>query len=170
MSELGQSRTSGRVCARSVHPSTTDMRALRLHVRFVPCITVSARSCAHGKWSLRLADCLSQGDFWPAETHRDPSGDKPQHELAGMTIIIRQVISKLDAVSSVLCHDPHFKWRSACRKAVPVHRQPMSFSKVEKHSRIATCGKDPPGRRIRLEPVLFKILLPRHTLHSILSI
>src|ERR1700675_1183216 len=81
------------------------MRALRLHVRLVPCITVSARSCAHGKWSLRLADCLSQGDFWPAETHRDPSGDKPQHELAGMTIIIRQVISKLDAVSSVLCHD-----------------------------------------------------------------
>jgi hypothetical protein len=27
------------------------------------CIIVSARSCAHGKWSVRLADCLSQGDF-----------------------------------------------------------------------------------------------------------
>jgi len=63
------------------------------------CIIVSTRSCAHGKWSLRLADCLfSQGDFWPAETHRDPSSDKPPHELAGVTIIIRQVISKLDAV------------------------------------------------------------------------
>ncbi len=46
----------------------------------------------------------------------------------------------------------------------------MSLGKVEEHSRIATCGNDPPGRRIRLEPVLFKILLPRHTLHSILSI
>jgi hypothetical protein len=23
------------------------------------------------------------------DTHRDPSGDKPQHELAGVTIIIR---------------------------------------------------------------------------------
>jgi len=121
-------------------------------------------------WSVRLADCLSQGDFWPAETHRDPSGDKPQHELAGVTIIIRKVISKRDAVSSVLCHDPHFKGRRTCRKAVPVHRQPMSLGKVEEHSRIATCGNDPPGRRIRLEPVLFKILLPRHTLHSILSI
>jgi hypothetical protein len=53
------------------------------------CIIVSARSYAHGKWSVRPADCLSQGDFWPAETHRDPSGDKPQHELAGVTIIIR---------------------------------------------------------------------------------
>src|SRR5258708_31814666 len=45
----------------------------------------------------------------------------------------------------------------------------MSLGKVEEHSRIATCGNDPPGRGIRLEPVLFKILLPRHTLHSILS-
>jgi hypothetical protein len=87
-----------------------------------------------------------------------------------MTIIIRQVIGKLDAVSSVLCHDPHFKGRRTCREAVPVHRQPMSLGKVEEHCRIATCGNDPPGRRIRLEPVLFKILLPRHTLHSILSI
>ena len=134
------------------------------------CIIASARSCAHGKWSLRLVDFLSQGDFRPTETHRDPSSDKPQHELAGMTIVIRQVISKLDAVSPVLCHDPHFKGRSACRKAVPVHRQPMSLGKVEEHSRIATCGNDPPGRGIRLEPALLKILLPRHTLHSILSI
>ena len=133
------------------------------------CMIASARSCAHGEWSVRLVDCLSQGDFWPAETHRDPSGDKPQHELAGVSIIIRQVISKRDAASSVLCHDPHFKGRRTCRKAVPVHRQPMSLGKVEEHCRIATCGNDPPGRRIRLEPVFFKILLPRHTLHSILS-
>src|SRR5216683_1197848 len=131
------------------------------------CIIVSARTTASR--SLRLADSLSQGDFWPAETHRDPSGDKPQHELAGVTIIVRQVISKLDPVSSVLCHDPHFEGRSACRKAVPVHRQPMSLGKVEEHSRIATCGNDPPGRGIGLEPVLFKILVPRHTLHAILS-
>ena len=114
--------------------------------------------------------CLSQGDFWPAQTHRDPGGDKPQQELAGMTIIIRQAIGKRDAVSSVSCHDPHFKGRRTCREAVPVHRQPMSLGKVEEHCRIATCGNDPPGRRIRLEPVLFKITLPRHTLHSILSI
>ena len=46
----------------------------------------------------------------------------------------------------------------------------MSPGKVEEHSRIATCGNDPPGRRIRLEPVLSKILVARHTLHSILSI
>src|SRR5258708_2439536 len=140
----------------------SQMRGIRT------CIIVSARTTASR--SLRLADSLSQGDFWPAETHRDPSGDKPQHELAGVTIIVRQVIRNLDAASSVLCHDPHFEGRSACRKAVPIHRQPMSLGKVEEHSRIATCGNDPPGRRIRLEPVLFKILVPRHTLHSILSI
>jgi hypothetical protein len=87
-----------------------------------------------------------------------------------MTIIIRQVISERDAIPSVFCHDPHFKRRSACRKAIPVHRQPMSFGKVEEHSRIATCGDDPPRRRVGLEPVLFEILLPRHTLHAILSI
>jgi hypothetical protein len=122
------------------------------------------------KRSLRPADCLSQGNFWPSETHRDPSGDKPQHELAGVTIIIWQVISKLDAVSSVLCHDAHFRGWSVCRKAVSVNRQPMSLGKVEEHCRIATCGNDPPGRGIRPEPVLFKMLPPRHTLHSILSI
>jgi hypothetical protein len=63
--------------------SRTDFTKIRT------CIIVSARSCTHGKWSVRLADCLSQDNFWPAETHRDPSGDKPQHELAGVTIIIR---------------------------------------------------------------------------------
>jgi hypothetical protein len=64
-------------------------RAMSEKCQIRTCIIVSARSCAHGKWSVRLANCLSQGDFWPAETHRDPSGDKPQHELAGVTIIIR---------------------------------------------------------------------------------
>jgi hypothetical protein len=28
-------------------------------------------------------DCLPQGDFRPAETHRDPSGDQLHHKLAG---------------------------------------------------------------------------------------
>ena len=84
--------------------------------------------------------------------------------------MVRQVIGKRDAVSSVLCHEPHFNGRRACRKAAAVHRQPMSLGKVEEHSRIAACGNDPPGRKIRLEPVLFKIFLPRHALHPILSI
>ena len=84
--------------------------------------------------------------------------------------MVRHVIGKRDAVSPFLCHEPHFNGRRACRKAAPVHRQPMSLGKVEEHSRIATGGNDPPGRRIRLEPVLFKILLPGHTLHPILSI
>ena len=134
------------------------------------CTILSTRSCGRGKRSLRLADCPSQGDFWPAETHRDPSGDKPQHELAGVTIIIWQVISKLDALSSVSCHDPHFRGWSVCRNAVSVNRQPMSLGKIEKHCRIATCSNDSPGRGIRPEPVLFKMLVPYHTLHSILSI
>jgi hypothetical protein len=53
-----------------------------------------------GSVSLRLAGRFSQGDFRPAETHRDPGGDKLQHQLAGATIIIRQVIGKLDAASN----------------------------------------------------------------------
>ena len=134
------------------------------------CIIVLARSCARGKRSVRLASFLSQSNFWSAEAHRDPRGDKPHHELAGVTGIVRQVIRKRDAISSVSCHDPHLNGRSICRKAVPVHRKPMSPGKVDKHSRIATCGNDPPGRRTRLEPVFFEILLPRHTLHAILSI
>ena len=85
-------------------------------------------------------------------------------------MIIRQVIGELDATSSLFCHDPHFKGRCACRKAVPVHRQPVPLGEVEEYCRIATCGNDPPGRGIRPEPMFFKILLPRHTLHSILSI
>ena len=123
----------------------------------------------HSKWLLRPKDFLSQGDFWPAETHCNPSGDKLQHEFAGVTIIIRQVIGKLDAASSLSCHNPHFKGRCACRKAAPVHCQPVPFGEVEEYCRIATCGDDPPGRGIRPEPMLFKILLPHHTLHSILS-
>jgi len=84
--------------------------------------------------------------------------------------MIRQVIGKRCAISPVLCHDPHFKRRRTCRKAVPVHRQPMSPGEVEEHRRIAACGNHPPGRRIRFEPVLSQMLLPRHTLHAILSI
>jgi hypothetical protein len=46
----------------------------------------------------------------------------------------------------------------------------MSLGKVEEHSRIATGGNNPPRSGIRLESILFKILPPRHTMHSILSI
>ena len=124
----------------------------------------------YGECLLRPIACLPQGDFRPAETHRNPSGDQLQHELAGVTTIIRQVIGKLDAGAPLFCHHPHFKWRRACRKAVPVHRQPVPFGEVEEHCRIAARGDDPPGRGIGLEPMLFKILLPRHALHAILSI
>ena len=51
----------------------------------------------YGKCLLPPADCLSQRDFRPAETHRNPSGDHLQNELARATTIIRQVIGKLDA-------------------------------------------------------------------------
>ena len=64
---------------------------------------------------------LPQGDFRLAETHRNPSGDQLQHKLAGATIIVRQVIGKLDADAPLSCHDPHFKWRRARRKAIPEH-------------------------------------------------
>src|SRR5262245_36675199 len=74
---------------------------------------------------------LPQGDFRPAETHRKPSVDQLQHKLAGVTTIVRQVIGKLDADAPLFCHDPHFEWRRACRKAVPEHRQPMSLGEVE---------------------------------------
>jgi hypothetical protein len=73
-------------------------------------------------------------------------------------------------VPPVLYHDAHFNRGSAGRKAVAVHRQPMSPRKVEEHRRIATCGNDPPGRRLLLEPVLFQIFLSRHTSHAILAI
>jgi hypothetical protein len=125
---------------------------------------------AYGARLLRPVDCLSQGDFRSAETHRNPGGDKLQHELAGVTSIVRQVIGKLDAVSPLFRHDPHFKRRSACRKTVPVYRQPVPLGEVEKHGRAATRGNDPPGRGIRLEPMLFKTPLPCHASHPILSI
>lgn len=84
--------------------------------------------------------------------------------------MIRQVTRKLDAVSSVLRHDPHFNRRRTGRKAVPVHRQPMSLGEIEEQRRIAACGNDPPGGRPGLEPVFFEMLLPRHAVHPILSI
>jgi hypothetical protein len=43
-------------------------------------------------------------------------------------------------------------------------------SEAEPFCRIAARGKDPSSRGIRLEPPLFKILLPHHATHSILSI
>jgi len=113
---------------------------------------------------------LPQGDFRPAETHRNPGGDQLQHKLAGVTTIVGQVIGKLDADAPLFCHDPHFKWRRACRKAVPEHRQPVSLGEVEEHCRITALGNDPSGGGIGLEPMLFKIRVPHHALHSILSI
>jgi hypothetical protein len=134
------------------------------------CSIARSHRARGGKRLLRPAGCLSQGDFRPAETHRNPGGDKLQHELAGVTGIIRQVFGKLDTASPLFCHDPHFKRRSACRKTLPVYRQPVSPGEVEEYCRVATCGNDPAGRGIRLEPVLFKTLLPGHASHSILSI
>jgi len=84
--------------------------------------------------------------------------------------MVRQVAGQLDADAPLLCHDPHFKRRRACRKPVTVHRQPVPFGEVEEHCRIAAGGNDPPGRGVRLEPTLPKIFLPRHALHAILSI
>jgi len=84
--------------------------------------------------------------------------------------MIRQVIGKLDADAPLICHDPHFNWRRAGRKPVPVHRQPVPFGEIKEHRRIAARGNNPPGRGIRFEPMLFKIVLPGYTLHAILSI
>ena len=119
---------------------------------------------------LRPVDCHSQGDNRPAEAHRNPSGDQLQHKLAGVTAIIRHVIGKLNTGTPLFCHDPHFQWWRACRKAVPEHRQPVSFGEIEEHRRITACGNDPPGGGIRFEPTLFKILLPHRALYPILSI
>jgi hypothetical protein len=114
--------------------------------------------------------CLPQSDFGPAEAHRNPSGDQFQHKLAGVTTIVRNVIRKLDADAPLFCHDPHFKWRRACRKAIPEPRQPVALGEVEEHCRITALGNDPSGGGIGPEPMLFKILMPHHALHSILSI
>ena len=84
--------------------------------------------------------------------------------------MVRHVIGKLDADPPLFCHHPHLKWRRACRKAVPEHRQPVSLGEVEEHCRITALGDDPSGGGFGLEPVLFKILLPHNALHSILSI
>jgi hypothetical protein len=113
---------------------------------------------------------LSPGDFGSAETHRNPGSNQLQQELAGATAIVRQIIIKLNAGASFVCHDAHFKWRRACWKPVPVHRQPVPLGDVEEHCRVAAGGNDAPGRRIRFEPMLFEILLPCRALHPILSI
>ena len=69
----------------------------------------------YGRSLLRPMYCLPRGDFRPAETHRNPSGDQLQHKPAGVATIVRQVIGKLDADAPLFCHDPHFRWRRACR-------------------------------------------------------
>ncbi len=117
-----------------------------------------------------LRVCLTQADFRPAETHRNPGGDQFQHELAGPTTIIRRVIGKLDADAPFFCHDPHIKGRHIFGKTVAVDRQPVSFGEVEEHCRIAACSNDASRRRSRIEPTLFEMLLPFNELHAILSI
>ena len=167
----------------SALPQKADIAGRELDVRFVPVSDIRASCpCAnsglgiallqtqYGECLLRPMDGLPQGDFRPAETHRDPSGDQLQHKLAGVTTIVRHVIGKLDADPPLFCHHPHFKWRRACRKAAPEYRQPVSLGEVEEHCRITALGDDPSGGGIGLEPMLFKILLPHHALHSILSI
>lgn len=123
-----------------------------------------------GRCLLRSMVCRAQGDLRPAETHRDPGGNQPQHELAGVTFIIRDVVGEFDAGAPFSGHDPQFKRRRACRKSIPVHRQPVSSGEVEEDSRIAAGGNDPPGRGISLEPILPVMLLPSHALHPVLSI
>jgi hypothetical protein len=112
---------------------------------------------------------FTPSDLRPAETHRHPGGDQLQHRLAGVSLVTRHVLGQLDAGAELSRHDPYFKRRRACRKTVSIHRQPMSFGEVEEHCRIAAGGDDPPGRGLRLEPILSEIFLPRHALHPILS-
>ena len=100
-----------------------------LHVRYVPG-TVEELSRNRRPGLLRPEVCLTQADFRPAETHRNPGGDQFQHELAGVTTIIRRVIGKLDADAPLFCHDPHIKWRHTFGKTVPVYRQPVPFGEV----------------------------------------
>jgi hypothetical protein len=116
------------------------------------------------------SDCLSPTDLRPAKAHRDPGGDQLQHELAGVTGVVRYIIGKLDADASLFRHHPHFKRRRAGRKPVAEHRQPVPFGEVEEHGRVAAGGNDPPCRGLRFEPILSEILLSRHALHPILAI
>src|SRR5258708_15623437 len=73
----------------------------------------------YGECLLRPMDFLPQGDFRPAETHRDPTGDQLQHKLPRVTTIVRHVISKLDANPTPFSYSPHVQWRRACRQAAP---------------------------------------------------
>jgi hypothetical protein len=70
-------------------------------------------------------DCLPQGDFRPAETRRDPSGDQLQHKFAGVTTTVRHVIGKLDADPPLFCHH-RISRRCACRKAEDVGRRSLA--------------------------------------------
>jgi hypothetical protein len=118
----------------------------------------------------RSLDRLSPIDLRPAETHRDPGGDQLQHELAGVTRVVRHIIGKLYAGAPLCCHHPHLRRRCAGRKPVPEHRQPMPFGEIEEHCRIAAGSDDPSGRRVWLEPMLTEIFLSRHALYPILAI
>src|SRR5258708_11268437 len=161
MSELGHSRRIKREADMSGRPPIASPWRQRGIRRDGP--TAVLESCLlhtqYGGCLLRPMDCLPQGDVRPAETHRDPSGDQLQHKLAGVTTIVRQVIGKLDADTPLFCHHPHFKWRRACRKAVPEPRHPVYPGEVEEHCRITALGNDPSGGGFGLEPMLFKILL-----------
>src|SRR5215472_8944535 len=138
-------QTSEGVKTMSALPPKADIGTHSRNVHFVPKAVLESclRQTQYGECSLRPTDCLPQGDFRAAETHRDPSGDQLQHKLAGVTTIVRHVIGKLDADPPLFCHHPHFKWWRACRKAVPEHRQPVSLGEVEEHCRITALGDDP---------------------------
>ena len=84
--------------------------------------------------------------------------------------MVRNIIGKLNASAPVFRHDPHLNWRCVGREPVPVHRQPMSFGKVEKHCRVAARGNDAPSRGFWPEPLLLEIFQSHHALHAIFSI
>jgi hypothetical protein len=71
-------------------PLTADSRRTFAHVRDVQIGVLESwlPQTQYGECLLRPMDCLLQGDFRPAETHRDPSGDQLQHKLAGVTTIV----------------------------------------------------------------------------------
>jgi hypothetical protein len=70
---MGQTRTLGRVQARSVHSSTADIRRLHRHVRFVPNSEVTGY---HFAFSTRYAarpffpDCQREAQLLPDMTQR----------------------------------------------------------------------------------------------------
>jgi len=51
----------------------------------LPVVRLCLLQTQYGGGLLRPMYCLPQGDFRPAETHRNPSGDQLQLKLAGVT-------------------------------------------------------------------------------------